>query len=65
MKLVQLNAQVTPAMARKIREDARENQKTLASVVEVILREFFLRPAGERAKAYNYAQAKLTGRPVS
>ena len=63
---VQLNFRVSPGIASKVRADARRNNKTLDAVGETILSDFFKAwTAEERAKFYDHAGNKLTGRKVS
>ena len=64
MKKVQLNFQVPAALAAKVRDDARRNQKTLNSVGETIVRDFFRQTLLERARRYQLALPKISGRKI-
>lgn len=63
---VQLNFQVRPGIASKVRGDARRNKKTLDDVGEVILADFFKAwTPGERDKFYEQCKEKRLGRKVA
>ncbi|MDE2103825.1 MAG: hypothetical protein KGL39_41690 [Patescibacteria group bacterium] len=64
MKKVQLNFQVPASLAQKIRDDARRNQKTLNSIGEIIVRDFFRKTRTERARRYLVAAPKISGRKI-
>lgn len=63
---VQLNFQVPPEIAQKVRADARRNGKNLDDIGTIILKDFFKAwTVSERAKFYNHAANKVTGRKVA
>jgi len=63
---VQLNSQVPPQLAALARADARRNGKTLDDVIAAILGDFFSGwSATERAKFYQHAKPKGSGRKIS
>lgn len=65
MPLVQLNFQVPPNLAARVRADARRNNKTLDSVGQVIIGDFFKAyNAEQRARFYDGGRTKMTGRRV-
>lgn len=63
---VQLNLQVPRGVAQKVRADARRSGKTLDDVGTIILKDFFQAwTIGERAKFYEHAANKVSGRKVA
>ncbi|MDE2099456.1 MAG: hypothetical protein KGL39_19550 [Patescibacteria group bacterium] len=66
MPKVQLNFQVPPRLAARVRADARRNYKTLDTVGEAILEDFFRSwTKTERARFYESgAKPKISGRKI-
>lgn len=63
---MQLNFQVPKGIAQKVRSDARRNRKTLDDVGTTILNDFFKAwTVAERARFYEHAADKITGRKVA
>jgi hypothetical protein len=63
---VQLNLQVPPKLAEKLRIDATRNRKRVSDVGAAILGEFFKAwTVAERAKFYTGLEPKITGRRVA
>ena len=63
---VQLNFQVPRGIAQKVRSDARRNGKNLDDIGTIILKDFFNAwTTSERARFYEHAHNKVTGRKVA
>lgn len=63
---VQLNLQVPKGIAQKVRSDARRSGKTLDDVGTIIFADFFKAWTRlERAKFYEHAANKVSGRKVA
>jgi hypothetical protein len=63
---VQLNLQVSPKLAEKIRMDATRNRKKVSDVGAAIIGEFFKAwTVAERAKFYTGLAPKIGGRRVA
>lgn len=65
MAKFQFNARISKKLAQRVRADARRSGKSLDSVVESILADFFgAWNRIEREKFYQHAEPKRAGRPV-
>lgn len=62
---VQLNTRVSPDVAKKVRADARRNNRTVDMVVETILTDFFAGwNVAERSRFYQQVPEKRIGAPI-
>lgn len=65
MSRIQLNVRIPRSLVGKVRGDARRNRRTVDSVVETIVADFFTGwTAAERSKFYAAQPAKKVGRPL-